>query len=129
LDIQNNCLLSKWIIKLLNEEGLWQHILKRKYLENKTLSQLEKKKGDSHFWSGLMQVKRLVLERGRFKIHNGTQTRFWEDLWIGREHLMTKYPSLYNIVGKKNVSVAQVLSTTALNISFRRALVGDNWAK
>jgi hypothetical protein len=24
LDIQNKCLLSKWIIKLLNEEGLWQ---------------------------------------------------------------------------------------------------------
>jgi hypothetical protein len=23
LDIQNKCLLSKWIIKLLNEEGLW----------------------------------------------------------------------------------------------------------
>jgi hypothetical protein len=24
LDVQNKCLLSKWIIKLLNEEGLWQ---------------------------------------------------------------------------------------------------------
>jgi hypothetical protein len=122
-------LLSKWIIKLLNEEGLWQQILKRKYLKNKTLSQVEKKKGDSHFWSGLMQVKKLVLERGRFKIQNGTQTRFREDLWIGREPLMTKYPSLYNIVRKKNASVAQVLSTTPLNISFRRALMGDNWTK
>jgi hypothetical protein len=76
-----------------------------------------------------MEVKRLVLERGRFKIQDGTQTRFWEDLWIGREPLMTKYPSLYNIVRKKNASVAQVLSTTPLNVSFRRALVGDNWAK
>jgi hypothetical protein len=122
-------LLSKWIIKLLNEEGLWQQILKRKYLKNKTLSQVEKKKGDSHVWSGLMQVKRLVLERGRFKIQNGTQTRFWEDLWIGTEPLMTKYPSLYNIGRKKNAKVAEVLSTTPLNISFRRALVGDNWAK
>jgi hypothetical protein len=34
-----------------------------------------------------------------------------------------------NIVRKKNATVAQVLSTTPLNISFRRALVGDNWAK
>jgi hypothetical protein len=129
LDIQNKCLLSKWIIKLLYEEGLWQQILKRKYLKNKTLSQVEKKKGDSHFWSSLMQVKRLVLERSRFKIQNGTQTRFWEDLWIGTEPLMTKYLSLYNIVRKKNATMAQVLSTTPLNISFRRALVGDNWAK
>jgi hypothetical protein len=34
LDIENKCLLSKWIIKLLNEEGLWQQILKRKYLKS-----------------------------------------------------------------------------------------------
>jgi hypothetical protein len=129
LDIQNKFLLSKWIFKLLYEEGLWQQILKRKYLKNKTLSQVERKKDDSHFWSGLMQVKELVLERGRFKIQNGTQTRFWEDLWNGREPLMTKFPSLYNIERKKNASVAQVLSTIPLNVSFRRTLVGDNWAK
>jgi hypothetical protein len=116
LDVQNKCLLSKWIIKLLNEEGLWQQILKRKYLKNKTLWQVEKRKGDSHFWSGLMEVKRLVVERGRFTIQDGTQTRFWEDLWIGREPLMTKYPSLYNIVRKKNASVAQVLSTTCWGV-------------
>jgi hypothetical protein len=42
---------------------------------------------------------------------------------------MIKYPTLYNIVRKKNVSVAQVLSTIPLNVSFRRALVGDNWDK
>jgi hypothetical protein len=42
---------------------------------------------------------------------------------------MTKCPSLYNIVRKKNASVAQVLSTTPLNVSFRRALMGDDWAK
>jgi hypothetical protein len=42
---------------------------------------------------------------------------------------MVKYPSLYKIVRKKNMSVAQVLSTTPLNVSFRRALVGDSWDK
>jgi hypothetical protein len=35
-----------------------------------------------------MKVKKLVLERGRFKIQDGTQTRFWEDIWIGKEPLM-----------------------------------------
>jgi hypothetical protein len=38
-----------------------------------------------------------------------------------------KYPALYNLVKKKNLSVAQVLSMTPLNVSFRRALVGVNW--
>jgi hypothetical protein len=29
LDTQNKCLLSKWIVKLLNEDGLWQQVLKK----------------------------------------------------------------------------------------------------
>jgi hypothetical protein len=41
---------------------------------------------------------------------------------------MRKYLSLYNIVRKKNTTVTQVLSTTPLIVSFRRALVGENWA-
>jgi hypothetical protein len=40
---------------------------------------------------------------------------------------MVRYPNLYRLVRKKNMSVAQVLSTTPLNVSFRRAIVGDNW--
>jgi hypothetical protein len=62
-------------------------------------------------------------------VQDGSHTRFWEDLWLGKKHLIGKYPTFYNIVRKKNVSVAQVLSTTPLNVSFRRALVGDNWDK
>jgi hypothetical protein len=101
LDTQNKCLLSKWIVKLLNEDGLWQQVLKKKYLKGRTLSQVVKKKGDSHFWAGLMEVKDLVLQRGRFRVHDGSQTRFWEDLWLGKEPLMVRYPRLYRIVRKK----------------------------
>jgi hypothetical protein len=54
LDIQNKCLLSKWIFKLINEDGLCQQVLKKKYLKGKTLSHVERKKGDSHFRAGLM---------------------------------------------------------------------------
>ena len=27
LDIQNKCLMSKWLFKLCNEDGLWQQLL------------------------------------------------------------------------------------------------------
>jgi hypothetical protein len=57
LEIQNRCLLSKWLFKLINEEGIWQNLLRRKYLSNKTLTQVKRKPGDSHFWAGLMEVK------------------------------------------------------------------------
>jgi hypothetical protein len=49
LDTQNKCFLSKWIVKLLNEDGLWHQVLKKRYLKGRTLSQVVKKKGDSHF--------------------------------------------------------------------------------
>jgi hypothetical protein len=39
-----------------------------KYLKGRTLSQVEKKNGDSHFWAGLMEAKDLVLQRGRFRV-------------------------------------------------------------
>lgn len=129
LDTQNICLLSKWLFKLFDEEGLWQGILKKRYIKNKTLSQVEKKKGDSQFWAGLMEVKEKFLDRGRFVVHDGNQSRFGEDLWIGNKPLMEKYPSLYNIVRKKHVTVAKVLSTSPLGVSFRRALTGNNLAK
>jgi hypothetical protein len=40
LDVQNICLLSKWLYKLLNENGVWQSMIKKKYLQNKPLSQV-----------------------------------------------------------------------------------------
>jgi hypothetical protein len=76
LDIQNKFPLSKWLFKLANEESLWQEILKKKYIKDKTLSQVEKEKGDSHFWSTSMEFKSLVMERVRFKVQDGIQTRF-----------------------------------------------------
>jgi hypothetical protein len=70
LDTQNKCLLSKWIFKLLNEDGMWHQVLKKKYLKGKSLSRVAKKKGGSHFSAGLMEVKDLVLQRGRFRVQD-----------------------------------------------------------
>jgi len=120
----NICLLSKWIFRLLSEDGIWQQLLKRKYLKNSTLAQTVMRPGDSQFWSGLMEPKDHLLPRGKFKVKNGEQIRFWEDWWLGTEPLMNQFPTLYNIARKKNQTVASVVSSNPLNISFRRALVG-----
>ncbi|WVZ49763.1 hypothetical protein U9M48_001092 [Paspalum notatum var. saurae] len=129
LEIQNVCLLSKWLYKFINEEGVWQELLKNKYLQGKTIGEVHWKSGDSHFWSGLMKVKDRFLEPSTFNLHDGSQIRFWEDRWFGDQPLKHQYPSLYNITRKKHISVADVFSTTPLNISFRRTLHGDNHFK
>jgi hypothetical protein len=48
---------------------------------------------------------------------------------VGNEPLMKSFPSLYKITRRKNVTVAQVLDTVPLNISFMRLVVGENWDK
>jgi hypothetical protein len=101
--------LSKWI---LNEDGIWQQVLKKKYLKGRMLSQVEKKNGDSHFWADLMEVKDLVLQRGGLEFKMAPRLDSGRIGGKGKDPLMVKYPNLYNIVRKKNVSVAQVLSTT-----------------
>jgi len=56
--------------------------------------------GDSHFWASLMKVKRDFLRFGNFVIKDGSQVRFWEDIWLGNSPLREQYPQLYNIVKK-----------------------------
>ena len=75
LDLQNRCLLSKWLFRLLNEDGVWQNLLRRKYLRNKTLTQVEQMPGDSYFWAGLMKVKQKFLRCGRFDLGDGSQVK------------------------------------------------------
>jgi hypothetical protein len=125
LQVQNKALLSKWIINLLNTEGAWQTLLRNKYLSSKYLTQAEAKQGDSHFWRGLMKIKEEVLANGSFRISDGTQTRFWEDTWASSRSFKNLYPNIYNICHYPHATVANVMSSTPLNISFRRALVGE----
>jgi hypothetical protein len=52
LDIKNNCLLSKWLFKIINEEGMWQELLCNKYLKRKKLAKVHAKPTDSLFGKG-----------------------------------------------------------------------------
>jgi hypothetical protein len=126
IDTQNKCLLSKWLFKLINEEGLWQEVIRKKYICNKSIGQVRRKPGDSHFWTGLMKVRDMFLERGVFTVNNGRDIRFWEDRWLGNFTLQQRFPSLYNLVHRKNDIVANVCAMSPLNVSFRRGLVGVN---
>jgi hypothetical protein len=55
---------------------------------------------------------------------NGEEAHFWEDTWLGSSPLAQQYPSLYNIVQRKQVSITTILSQTPINIGFRQALLG-----
>ena len=48
------------------------------------------------------------------------------DTWLGSQPLKDKFSTLLNIVRRKQYSVAKVLASVPLNISFRRNLAGRN---
>ena len=106
---------------------MWVQILRNKYLHSKTLAQVTAKPTDSPFWKGLMKTKVAFFRRVKFRVGNGNNTRFWEDIWLGDTPLAVQYPSLYNIIQRKEDYVATILNLVSLNIHFRRSLVGERW--
>jgi hypothetical protein len=72
-----------------------------------------------------MNIKDQFLSMGNFKLQDGRQIRFWEDIWLGGTTLKDQYPNLYNIIQKKSATVIKTFRTRPLNISFR-SLVAAN---
>lgn len=58
LELQNECLLSKWLFKLINEDGVWQELLRKYLMKDKTIGEAYWKPEDSHLWSGPYEDKR-----------------------------------------------------------------------
>ena len=58
-------------------------------------------------------------------IKDGSQVRFLEDTWLGNSPLQDQYQQLYNIVRKKQNTVADVLSTQIPNLFWCRDLIGN----
>jgi hypothetical protein len=53
LRLMNQSLLSKWWWKLENGEGMWQEIVRQKYVKQSTIPQLKAKPGNSPVWNDL----------------------------------------------------------------------------
>jgi hypothetical protein len=119
LELKYKSLLSKWLYKLLNEEGMRQDLLRNKYLRTKTLSQVSANPTDSPFCKGLMRVKDDFFTRGSSVVRDGQTNRVWEDTCLGHKPLKDQYPTLYNIVNHPNMTVAHVMGSTPQNIGFR----------
>ena len=82
-----------------------EQILKKLPIGSKTISQVEKKRGDSHFWSRLMNVKAKFLDYVTFKLQNGEQIRFWQDKWLENTSFSVQYSALYNLVVRRHATV------------------------
>jgi hypothetical protein len=73
-----------------------------------------------------MIIKEDFLSMGNFILHDGRKIRFWVDSWLDTTPLKIQYPNLYNIVRRKDATIAEILSLRPLKVSFHRNLVAEN---
>lgn len=97
----NISLLCKWWWKLEKEEGLWQEIVKFKYLRKKNIHNVVHQLNDSPTWHGLLKVKDIYLQGRGVEIKKGDKTRLWQDPWLYREPLAKIAPTLFTICTSK----------------------------
>lgn len=90
----NISLLAKWWWKLEHEEGLWQDLVKQKYIKNKCLSQVKHKQSDPPVWTDLLKVRDVYLQGRLVIVRDGKNTDFWNDKWCGNFSLREVYQSI-----------------------------------
>jgi len=79
-----------------------------------------------------MATKKHLYRFESFAIKDGSEIRFWEDIWLDNASLREHYPALYIIAHDKNNTIEQVFSSSQPNIFFKRDLIGPrlmSWHK
>jgi hypothetical protein len=71
-----------------------------------------------------MKVMPAFFRYGSFLIKDGSQIRFWEDTWLDGSPLRDQYPSLYNIVRHRSITIAEAMSAFPTVFPWRRQLFG-----
>lgn len=89
--------LVKWWWKLETQTGIWQDIVKARYLANKTLANVSPKFSDSPCWKALLKVKDLYMVGRKIKTEFGNLTRVWKDSVNGLIPFNVQFPRLYDI--------------------------------
>ena len=91
-----------------NEDGLWQEIVRYKYLRNNSIHIISHKLHDSPIWSDLLKVREVYLLGRDIGIKNGCHTRFWKDNWLYQQPLCEIAPVPFALRDFKDVMVDQV---------------------
>lgn len=104
----NLSLLCKWWWKLEREEGMWQKIIKNKYMKGQCVSQIKHRPTDSPVWSDLLKVRDYYTQGRVLLIGNGKKSDFWRDKWCGNFSLCEKFKNLYEICYDRKVTVPEM---------------------
>jgi hypothetical protein len=116
----NVSLLCKWWWKLESEDGLWQSIVKAKYLGGGNLiGAIKHRPDDSPVWSDLLKIRYIYLRGRSVKVKNCKSTLFWEDPWLKDTPLCILYPVLYNLC-KREVHFCTLICVNECSVAIHK---------
>jgi hypothetical protein len=118
---QNISLLVKWWWKLETHDGLWQQIIKAKYLKNKSVASVKVRMQDSPGWKTLMKVRDYYFAGRKVILNGGDLVRFCIDPWLDNAALCDSYPALFDICQGQDWTLERVIGSNCV-IPFRRRL-------
>ena len=104
----NISLLCKWWWKLEKGDGIWQEIVRKKYLSRSCVSMVKRKQSNSPVWKDLLKVKDVYMKGRKMVVGKGNKTDFWQDIWCTDESLVEKFANLFDICHEQKVMVAQM---------------------
>jgi hypothetical protein len=120
----NISLLCKWWRKLEKEEGIWQDIVKKKYMKGKGVNQLTYKANNSAVRNDLLKIKHIYIKGRIMRLGNGLTIDFWHDIWCRAISLKDKFPNLFKICFDQNRLVSDMQKLN-WKLKFRRWLDED----
>lgn len=120
----NISLLCKLWWKLEKEEGLWQDIVRHKYLRNNSVHSVTHRLNDSPVWYDLLEIKEVYLLGRKKCTKDGCHTRFWKDSWVYQQSLCLVAPDLFELCDCKDITVKNARNGE-IPITFRRWLPAD----
>lgn len=111
--------LCKWWWRLDTESGLWQDLVKAKYLKIDLLNTVKRRYDDSPIWKDLMKIRHIYLGGRKIKPGNGAQTLFWTVTWLEETPLSFNFSTLFEICEEKTISLDNFLTRNG-QLTFRR---------
>ncbi|XP_071698998.1 uncharacterized protein [Rutidosis leptorrhynchoides] len=120
LKLKNYSLLAKWWWKFLtNGNSFWARVIKSIYGKNgglgcvSPLAENTLKIFSERVWSNIINLNQTLTKLG-FNLSNpfvkdvgvGSDTRFWNDIWLGNIPLKDAFPRLFRLKSNKDVDVA-----------------------
>ena len=118
---QNLSLLTKWWWKLETKTGLWQEIIKAKYLGRDMVASVKTKVNDSPCWKAIMKVKDLYMAGRKIVIRSGDIARVWIDPIGDQKPFKDQFPQLFSICNSLECTMKKCWEAYPLSF-FRRRL-------